>query len=103
MGLSFADRCAMGVSYSPKDFQKNKESYDKIVKSMPDFLAKLDNPSISLESIEIFWMDSSISVPPFPGATKISDTKLLLEIFHASACSLPPLPTTRTFMVFSNA
>ena len=24
MGLSFTDRCNMGVSYSPKNFQKNK-------------------------------------------------------------------------------
>ena len=41
----------------------------------------------------------SNSVPPFPGATNMSVTFGLWDIFQESACSLPPLPTIKTFII----
>ncbi len=41
---------------------------------------------------------ASVAVPALPGATNTRSTRGLLPIFHASACSRPPLPMTRTFM-----
>src|SRR5206468_2686421 len=41
---------------------------------------------------------SSRAVPAFPGATYTRATRGLCAIFHASACSRPPPPTTRIFM-----
>ena len=40
----------------------------------------------------------SPAVPPLPGATKTVCTLGLPANFQASACSRPPLPTTRTFI-----
>ena len=39
----------------------------------------------------------SRAVPALPGATNTFATRGLCAIFHASACSLPPPPTTRMF------
>src|SRR5258708_5846643 len=43
--------------------------------------------------------DASRAVPALPGATNTLPTRGLWAIFHASACSLPPEPTTRMFKV----
>jgi hypothetical protein len=40
---------------------------------------------------------ASPAMPALPGAQKTSPTRGLWRIFHTSACSRPPLPTTRTF------
>ena len=45
----------------------------------------------------------SRAVPPFPGATNTRSTLSLCANFHASACSLPPLPMIKTFIYLSNA
>src|SRR5438477_1295825 len=39
----------------------------------------------------------SRAVPAFPGATNTFASRLEVASFHASACSRPPPPTTRTF------
>ena len=49
---------------------------------------------MSSDEIEIFSILSSKAVPAFPGATKIFVAKGLWASFQASACSLPPEPTT---------
>ena len=67
-----------------------------MVRSMFSFLAKLSSESMSLESISMFLVFSSLSVPALPGATKIDFTCFDCESFQVNACSLPPLPTTRT-------
>jgi hypothetical protein len=41
---------------------------------------------------------ASRAVPALPGATKTWSMRLDWAIFQASACSRPPLPTTKTFM-----
>ena len=69
-----------------------------IVKSIFSLMANCANPSISSACISILMIEFSNSVPPFPGATKISFTKGLLDIFHERACSLPPDPTIKTFI-----
>ena len=51
---------------------------------------------MSLESILMFLVFSSLSVPALPGATKIDFTCFDCESFQVNACSLPPLPTIRT-------
>src|SRR5204863_4627040 len=43
-------------------------------------------------------MPASVAVPPLPGATNTFCTRGLAASFHASACSRPPLPMTRTFI-----
>ena len=40
----------------------------------------------------------SVAVPPLPGATNTFCTRGLSASFQASACSRPPLPTTRSFI-----
>ncbi len=39
------------------------------------------------------------AVPAFPGATNNLSAKLLCAIFHVIACSLPPDPNTKIFIV----
>ena len=48
--------------------------------------------------ILIFSSRGSSAVPPLPGATNTACTLGDCDSFHASACSRPPPPTTRTFM-----
>jgi hypothetical protein len=45
-----------------------------------------------------FVSSGSRAVPPLPGATNTFATRGDLAIFHASACSRPPPPTTRMFI-----
>src|SRR3990172_1134492 len=42
----------------------------------------------------------SAAVPPLPGATKTFCTRGFCASFHASACSRPPEPITKSFTVF---
>lgn len=46
----------------------------------------------------ISTFSASSAVPALPGATKTRSARELWRIFHARACSRPPLPTIRTFM-----
>jgi hypothetical protein len=41
----------------------------------------------------------SCDVPPFPGQTNICFTRGDCDNFHARACSLPPLPSSRMRVV----
>ena len=50
---------------------------------------------MSIASIEMF--EAILSVPAFPGATKILSTLELCLSFQTKACSRPPLPITNTF------
>src|SRR6185503_4546401 len=45
-----------------------------------------------------FCRPFSVAVPPLPGATKTFCTRGLWASFHASACSRPPDPITRSFI-----
>src|SRR5438034_6427031 len=42
---------------------------------------------------------ASAAMPPFPGAHQIFSTRGLSLSFHTSACSRPPPPRTRTFIL----
>src|SRR5258708_26624439 len=42
---------------------------------------------------------ASAAMPPFPGAHQIFSTRGLSFSFHTSACSRPPPPRTRTFIL----
>jgi hypothetical protein len=42
------------------------------------------------------------AVPALPGAMNKSEHKLLCLNFQASACSLPPEPSSRIFMIVAN-
>ena len=46
----------------------------------------------------IFTHSANSAIPAFPGAQKILSTFGLLATDHAIACSLPPLPTIKTFI-----
>src|SRR5215510_3518606 len=48
--------------------------------------------------IGTFSTPASRAVPPFPGATYTFWTRGLCASFHASACSRPPPPMTRSFI-----
>ena len=43
----------------------------------------------------------SVAVPALPGATKTFATFSSCAIFHANACSRPPLPKTKMFILLS--
>ncbi len=58
-------------------------------------LAKRTNAGRSFAGIATFSATSA--VPAFPGAQKIRSAREDCFNFQASACSLPPLPTTRIF------
>ena len=75
----------------------NGSSGPTTVNAISLFLAKTTNSSISV--IFIFSHLFSMAVPPLPGATNILETLLLLAIFQANACSLPPEPTNKTFII----
>ena len=45
---------------------------------------------------------ASCAIPPFPGRAYIVSTFLFSFIFFMMACSLPPPPTTITFMCISS-
>src|SRR3954466_11223013 len=54
--------------------------------------------SSSISEAATFSTPASVAVPPLPGATNTFCTRGLAASFHASACSRPPLPMTRTFI-----
>ena len=68
-------------------------------KSTLNFLAKSTTPSISVAETSKHF--ASYEMPPLPGVQKISSTLLDSLIFLIRACSLPPPPTTRTFIISS--
>ncbi len=68
------------------------------VRPTASFRAKLTSPSISVALMETFSTFFSRAVPPFPGVTKTRFTRSDRAIFHARACSLPPLPIIRMFI-----
>ncbi|GBD87704.1 hypothetical protein BMS3Abin03_01638 [bacterium BMS3Abin03] len=47
----------------------------------------------------MFMFSAIAAVPGFPGNTNSFFRDLLSDIFHAKACSLPPDPTTTTFII----
>src|SRR6185437_287485 len=53
--------------------------------------------SVAMSSIGTLQRSGSAAVPALPGATNTFETRGDCAIFHASACSRPPPPTTRTF------
>src|SRR5215207_9041313 len=54
--------------------------------------------SAAVSSAAMFTFSASTAVPALPGATKTRPARGLCLSFQASACSRPPLPTTRTFI-----
>ncbi|CJR97360.1 Uncharacterised protein [Streptococcus pneumoniae] len=58
------------------------------------------SPAWSLSSM--FTSCAEASMPSFPGAANTFSTRLLCAAFHASVCSLPPLPIINTFTSFSS-
>src|SRR3954471_448124 len=50
-----------------------------------------------------FSRPGSVAVPPLPGATNTFCTRGLCASFHASACSRPPEPMTRSFIGVASA
>ena len=54
--------------------------------------------SLSKSITPISTHSASAAIPALPGAQYILDTLSLFEILVTIACSLPPLPTTNTFM-----
>ena len=62
-------------------------------------LAKASSPRRSLAAIGTQL--ATAPIPPFPGAQNTSRTRGLWRSFQASACSRPPLPTTRIRMPVS--
>ena len=84
----------INISTIPK---ANGVSDPTIVKSILFSLAKVASSTISV--IWIFTFVAKGDVPALPGATYILRFSLfVLRIAHAIACSLPPDPTTRTFI-----
>src|SRR3984957_15459720 len=67
------------------------------VSATSSFFAKASNPSMSFSTTSALRTPGSRAVPALPGATMTSPTRLDCLIFHASACSRPPEPMTRTF------
>src|SRR5713226_4922676 len=65
------------------------------VRSTRFSLAKRSSAARSVAEIAMF--SPSSAVPAFPGAQKMRSTYGDCFNFHASACSRPPLPTTRIF------
>ena len=68
------------------------------VKSIFCSTANASKPSKS--SALIFTHSAICAIPAFPGAQYIFSTFGLWLSFHTNACSLPPLPTTRTLILF---
>src|SRR6267378_2715592 len=62
------------------------------------FSASANSASLSIAEIATFSRRPSRAVPPLPGATKTFCTRGLCARRHATACSLPPEPMTRSFM-----
>src|SRR5690348_6216541 len=54
--------------------------------------------SVAMSSIGTLQRSGSAAVPALPGATNTFATRGDCATFHASACSRPPPPTTRTFI-----
>ena len=71
-----------------------------IVRSTFSRLAKASSASASSAAMATLLTPASRAVPAFPGATKTCETAGDCAHFQASACSLPPLPITRTFMAW---
>src|SRR6185503_12107434 len=69
------------------------------VRWMPSFFAKSSSSGTAVAAT--FSRPFSVAVPPLPGATNTFCTRGLCASFHAIACSLPPLPMTRSFMSVS--
>ena len=57
--------------------------------------------SLSNSIAPMFTHSAIPLIPAFPGAQYILATLLLCAIFHAIACSRPPLPTIKTFICSS--
>ena len=55
--------------------------------------------SLSKSITEISTHSASSAIPALPGAAYIFDTRLLFATQVAIACSLPPLPMIKTFMI----
>src|SRR2546421_132620 len=62
------------------------------------FSACANSASLSIAEIATFSRPASRAVPPLPGATNTFCMRGLCARRHAIACSLPPEPTTRSFM-----
>ena len=60
--------------------------------------SRANGTSSAMSVIGTLASASSRAVPALPGATNTRATRGLCAIFHASACSLPPPPTTRMFI-----
>src|SRR5690606_4077830 len=65
--------------------------------------ASCSRPSRSSTLTAALRQRASVAVPALPGATITSDTRRDCASFQASACSRPPEPMTRTFMLDSCA
>jgi hypothetical protein len=72
-----------------------------IVSATLSFFANATRSGIA--SIATFTTPGSRAVPAFPGATNTRATRGELASFQAIACSRPPPPMTRTFMVGKDA
>ena len=82
---------------SPRPITK-EASGPGTTRSMSWSWANSTRSAMSSASMSMFRACSP--VPPFPGAAKISISSALANARH-SACSRPPLPTTKTFMPHS--
>src|SRR4249919_831520 len=68
------------------------------VTATPSLRASASSPSMSLAATSTLRHRGSFAVPALPGATSTSVTRGDCASFHASACSRPPEPMTRSFM-----
>src|SRR5229473_8520708 len=55
--------------------------------------------SVSMDLVSPGTHVASSQIPPLPGRQNTSDTRCDCRSFHTSACSRPPPPMTRTFIV----
>ena len=72
-----------------------------IVKSISFSLAYATSLSNSITPIGAHSTTlGTVAIPALPGATYISSTLLLFDTEFVMACSLPPPPTIKTFIIF---
>ena len=70
-----------------------------IVKSIASAWANASNPEISSTAMATFSTEDSSAVPGLPGATNTFSTLGDCLAFQARACSRPPPPTMRIFIL----
>src|SRR5690606_30989788 len=74
-----------------------------MVRSMPSRLASSASASLSITSSGTLVTFASRAVPALPGATNTFSTSGDCAAFQARACSRPPEPMIRTFMLWFSA